>query len=179
MLGPLVTVGAEAEVAVKAVYSARNRLIVLEVHIVPFDRAQQPLGEVVAQRTSVVRAQVLQRRVNRLQRKPFRYLGSLLLAVLSGYGYRLWRILAVYAVVLVIFAVLYWLLGVHSSPQVSGVHALWDTFLVSLSALHGRAAFEHLGAWSPAAWVAAGESVVGIVTEGVFVAMLIQRFFAR
>ncbi len=145
----------------------------------PFDRAQQPLGEVVAQRTSVVRAQVLQRRVNRLQRKPFRYLGSLLLAVLSGYGYRLWRILAVYAVVLVIFAVLYWLLGVHSSPQVSGVHALWDTFLVSLSALHGRAAFEHLGAWSPAAWVAAGESVVGIVTEGMFVAMLIQRFFAR
>ena len=82
MLGPLVTVGAEAEVAVQAVYSARNRLIVLEGHILPFDRAPRPLGEVVAQRTSVLRAQVLQRRVNRLQRKPFCYLGSLLLAVL-------------------------------------------------------------------------------------------------
>lgn len=56
-------------------------------------------------------------------------------------------------------------------------HALWDSFLVSLSAIHGRAVFEQLGAWTPAAWVAAIESVVGIVIEGVFVAILIQRLF--
>jgi hypothetical protein len=56
---------------------------------------------------------------------------------------------------------------------------MWDSFLVSLSAIHGRATFEQLGPWSPAAWVAAGESVIGIVIEGVFVAMLIQRFFGR
>jgi hypothetical protein len=78
----------------------------------------------------------------------------------------------------------YWLLGVHSfpphsHPPESGVQSLWDSVLVSLSAIHGRTTFEQLGAWSPAAWVAAIESVVGIVIEGVFVAMLVQRFFAR
>jgi hypothetical protein len=31
--------------------------------------------------------------------------------------------------------------------------------------------------WTPAAWAAAIESVVGVVIEGVFVAMLIQRLF--
>jgi hypothetical protein len=34
---------------------------------------------------------------------------------------------------------------------------------------------EQLGAWTPAAWVAAMVSVIGIV--GVFVAMIIQRHF--
>jgi hypothetical protein len=107
------------------------------------------------------------------------YMGSLLLAMLSGYGYRLWRILAAYATVLVVFTVSFWLLGVHSFAHEPSIRALWDSFLVSLSAVHGRTSFEQLGAWSPAAWVAAVESVVGIVIEGVFVAMLIQRFFAR
>jgi hypothetical protein len=51
--------------------------------------------------------------------------------------------------------------------------ALWDPFLVSLSAIHGRAVFEQLGVWTPAARVAATGSVVGIVIEGAFVAMLI------
>src|SRR5258708_38150179 len=69
------------------------------------------------------------------------------------------------------------MLGVHSMRDESGARALWDAFLVSLSAIHGRTTFEQLGAWSPAAWVAAVESGVGIVIEGVFVAMLVQRFF--
>jgi hypothetical protein len=55
--------------------------------------------------------------------------------------------------------------------------ALWDSFLVSLSAIHGRAVVEQLGAWTPAVWVAAIESVVGILVAEVFVAMLIQRLF--
>jgi hypothetical protein len=33
--------------------------------------------------------------------------------------------------------------------------------------------------FTPLAWVAAIESVIGIVIEGVFVAMLIQRFFGK
>jgi hypothetical protein len=100
-----------------------------------------------------------------------------LLWVLAGHGYRLWRILAAYAAVLVMFALIFWLLGVHSYPHEPAARALWDSFLVSLSAVHGRATFEQLEAWSPAAWTAAIESVVGIVIEGVFVAMLVQRFF--
>jgi uncharacterized protein YjbI with pentapeptide repeats len=127
----------------------------------------------------VYQAQVLQRDLLRRQRSWGRWAFSCVLAVLSGYGFRLWRILAAYAVVLVTFAMLYWLMGVHSSPHASGLQALWDSFLVSLSAIHGRTMFEQLGAWSPAAWVAAIESVVGIVIEGVFVAMLVQRFFGR
>jgi hypothetical protein len=51
--------------------------------------------------------------------------------------------------------------------------SLWHTFLVSLSTVDVRAVFEQLGAWTPTAWVA----VIGIVIEGVFVAMIIQRLF--
>jgi hypothetical protein len=49
---------------------------------------------------------------------------------------------------------------------------------VSLTAIHGRVFFEQFG-FSLKSWIAAVESVVGIVIEGVFVAMLIQRFFSR
>jgi hypothetical protein len=125
------------------------------------------------------RAQVLQRQVLRRQRKVGTYLFSLLLAALAGYGYRLWRILAAYSAVLLLFTILYELMGMHSFPHEPGAQALWDSFLVSLSAVHGRTMFEQLGAWTPAAWAAAVESVMGIVIEGVFVAMLIQRFFGR
>lgn len=106
------------------------------------------------------------------------YAVSLLSWMLFGYGLRLWHILNAYGVALAFFALVYWRLGVHSHPE-PWYQALWDSFLVSLSAIHGRTTFEQLGAWSPAAWVAAIESVVGIVIEGVFVAMLIQRLFTR
>jgi hypothetical protein len=125
------------------------------------------------------RAQLCQRQVRRslgIQALPA-YVGSLLLWALAGYGYRLWRILAAYGLVLAVFTLIYAALGVHSFRGESSAQALWDSFLVSLSAVHGRATFELLGAWSAAAWVAAVQSVVGIVIEGVFVAMLVQRFF--
>jgi hypothetical protein len=137
------------------------------------------------------RAQVLQRRVLRLQalqawRRPWRlpgavgrYLGSWVLALLAGYGYRLSRIVVTYALALAAFTIAYWALGIHSFGGEPWWQAMWDSFLVSLSAIHGRTTFEQLGAWSPAAWVAGFESVVGIVIEGAFVAMLIQRFFGK
>ena len=124
-------------------------------------------------------AQVLQREVLRRQNKWGAWAFSWVLAVLSGYGYWLWRILVAYGLVLLFFTAIYWRMGVHSFPHESGVQAFWDSFLVSLSAIHGRTTFEQLGAWSLTAWLAAVESVVGIVIEGVFVAMLVQRFFAR
>lgn len=123
------------------------------------------------------RAQVMQRGLYSQQRKYGRWLISWGLAALSGYGYRLGNIFVAYSLVLAIFALIFWVLGVHSFSAEPGWQALWDSVLVSLSAIHGRATFETLGAWSPAAWAAAIESVIGIVIEGVFVAMLIQRLF--
>ena len=90
---------------------------------------------------------------------------------MAGYGYRLWRIFVAYGLVLAVFALIFWALGVHSYSAEPWYQALWDSFLVSLSAIHGRTFFEQIGAWTPAAWVAAIESVVGIVIEGVFVAI--------
>lgn len=129
----------------------------------------------------VYRAQLCRRVVLRLQgvRKWPAYLGSLILWAVAGYGYNLWRIAAAYVGILVLFSLLYMFMGVHSHAGEPGIQAFWDSFLVSLSSIHGRTLFEQLGAWSPAAWVAAIESVFGIVIEGIFVAMLIQRFFSR
>jgi uncharacterized protein YjbI with pentapeptide repeats len=126
------------------------------------------------------RGQVLQRQVLKLQgvKKWPAYTGSLLLATLAGYGYRLWRILIVYILALVFFAACYYFSGVLSLP--GSVQLQWyQSLLVSLTAIHGRVFFETFGLNSSQSWIAAVESVVGIVIEGVFVAMLIQRIFSK
>jgi hypothetical protein len=120
-------------------------------------------------------AQVLQREVLRRQGNLGQWLFSLLLGVLSGYGYRLRRILITYLLTLVIFAAAFLAVGLWQGAALAPQQA----FLVSLTAVHGRVFFEQFGLNSALSWVAAVESVVGIVIEGVFVAMLVQRFFAR
>jgi hypothetical protein len=122
------------------------------------------------------RSQRWQRRVLWRQRKLGAYLFSVLLAVLAGYGYRLGRILVAYGLALVLFATSYyaigqWFGGTSLSP--------YESFIVSLTAIHGRVFITSFGLDSLQSLVAAIESVVGIVIEGVFVAMLIQRFFGR
>lgn len=82
-----------------------------------------------------------------------------------------------YALTLVVFALIYLAIGLPSANATSLPNAVGDAFLVSLTAIHGRVFLEQLGQYSAQAWVAAIESVVGIVIEGVFVAMLVQRFF--
>lgn len=126
------------------------------------------------------RAQLCQRQVFRRQgiRGWPGYVGSLLLWAVAGYGYRLWRIFAAYALVLVAFAAIYFVLGVPSDPATTPPGHFLNAVLVSITAIHGRVFFEQFG-FSPQAWAAAIESVVGIVIEGVFVAMLVQRFFSR
>lgn len=120
------------------------------------------------------RGQVLQRKVLWRQRKLGRWLFSLLLAALAGYGYRLGRILLAYAVVVGLAALAYYLLGAAGQgPPFTPVEAL----LVSITAFHGRVFSEPFAVSSPQAWVAAFEAVTGLIVEGVFVAMLVQRFF--
>jgi hypothetical protein len=123
-------------------------------------------------------AQVLQRSVHWYQGKLGAYLFSWLLAGLAGYGYRLWRIFIVYGLAVILFAALYFLLGIPKDPATTVPGHVLNAFLVSLTAIHGRVFFEQFN-FTIQAWVAAIESIVGIVIEGVFVAMLIQRFFAR
>ncbi len=80
------------------------------------------------------RAQKLQRKVFWLQREFGRWLFSMLLALLSGYGYRIWRILAAYALVVSLFAVSYFVLGFHYPP-----HLTFRTLLVNPFKLRRKA----------------------------------------
>jgi hypothetical protein len=124
------------------------------------------------------RAQIMQRRLAYRERRFGAYLFSVLLAVLAGYGYRLGRIVVAYLSVVLFFAVLflsarYVTGGVIYGPQVA------DALQISLNAIHGRVFFAQFGLDTAQSWIATIESVVGIVIEGVFVAMLIQRFFGK
>jgi Pentapeptide repeats (8 copies) len=125
------------------------------------------------------RAQVLQRTVLRRHRRIGAYLFSLFLAALTGYGYRLGRIIIVYLAVILGFAVLFYGLGqgglTHSHPDVG--QAIVD----SLAGFHERAFSGFLvGArLDPVrGWVTFAESVVGLVIESTFIAMLVQRLRA-
>jgi purine-cytosine permease-like protein len=116
------------------------------------------LGDVAAR--YAYRAQIMQRKRRFYERNWGAYLGSGFLAILAGYGYRLWRILVAYAVVVAVFAVLYSIPGLAR-------HGL-SADLVSTHSLD-----------TAQSWIATAESVVGIVNEGLFVAVLIQRLFSR
>jgi hypothetical protein len=125
------------------------------------------------------RAQVLQRQVLWRQRKLGGYLFSLLLAVLAGYGYRLWRIFVAYGLIVTAFAAAYLVSGIAAGHASLTLQQVLDSLQISLNAIHGRVFFAQFGLDTAQSWLATGESIVGIVIEGVFVAMLIQRFFGR
>jgi len=57
------------------------------------------------------------------------------------------------------------------------VQNVLDVLQISLNAIHGRVFFAQFGLDTLQSWLATAESVIGIVIEGVFVAMLIQRLF--
>ncbi|HEX9068420.1 MAG TPA: pentapeptide repeat-containing protein [Ktedonobacterales bacterium] len=122
------------------------------------------------------RAQVLQRKALWREGKLGRWFFSLALGTLAGYGYRMGRILLAYAVVVGLAAIAYWVLGVlGAGPALLPQEAL----LVSVTAFHGRVFSETFRLGGPEAWVAAAEAVLGLVIEGIFIAMLTQRFFSR
>jgi uncharacterized protein YjbI with pentapeptide repeats len=124
------------------------------------------------------RASIMQRRLAYRERRFGAYFFSVLLAVLAGYGYRLGRIVVAYLSVVLFFAALflgarYLAGGAIDGPQVA------DALQISLNAIYGRVFFAQFGLDTLQSWIATIESVVGIVIEGVFVAMLIQRFFGK
>lgn len=122
------------------------------------------------------RSQILQRKVLWMQRQVGRWLFSLMLALLTGYGYRIWRIFAAYLLVVLLCAVAYFVLGIYYEPHLSFLEAV----LTSITAFHGRVFSEpFLQPGEPQLWVTAFESVAGLVIEGVFIAMLTQKFFGK
>ena len=124
------------------------------------------------------RAQILQRSVYRYEGEALAYLCSLLLAALAGYGYRFRNIIAVCLTTVALFATAYaisgWFVGEELSLQQIAYAAQ-----ISLNAIHGRVFFAQFGLDTFQSWLATTESVFGIIIEGIFVAILIQRFFGK
>jgi uncharacterized protein YjbI with pentapeptide repeats len=123
------------------------------------------------------RAQVLQRKVFWKQRELGNWLFSLFLALLTGYGYRMWRILVAYLIIILTFSFAYWGVGVQHSGDIS----FWQALIVSVTAFHGRVFTNPFTPNVPDAQIAitAIEAVVGLIIEGLFIAMLVQRFFGK
>ncbi|HEV2457326.1 MAG TPA: pentapeptide repeat-containing protein, partial [Ktedonobacterales bacterium] len=123
------------------------------------------------------RAQLSQRIVSRRQHQYLRYLGSLFLGFIAGYGYRPLRSFATYLLVILGFATAYYLLGNNASPALD-VHG---AIVFSLTSFHGRG-FSPGGTLSPdnpLTTLAAAEAVLGLLIEITFIATFTQRFFAR
>jgi len=122
------------------------------------------------------RAQVLQRRVLRLRRRWLRYLGSLLLDLIAGYGYKPLRSFFAYVAIICVFAGLYLLNAQFAAP-----HLTWDeTLVLSISSFHGRGFFNSgISLGDTLARLAAGEAIIGLLIEITFIATFTQRFFAR
>jgi len=121
-------------------------------------------------------AQLMQRVVLRRQRHYLRWLGSLFLWLIAGYGYQPLRSFATYLVVVAVFGLAYWALGVQTGPTLT-----WnEAAIVSLTAFHGRGFFATaFQPGDPQAAVAAFEAVFGLLIEITFIATFTNRFFAR
>lgn len=122
------------------------------------------------------RAQVMQRRVFRHRHNWGAFLGSWLLDLISGYGYKPMRSLIAYVVIILAFAGAYLLNAQFAAP-----HLTWDEALVlSISAFHGRGFFTSgISLGDTLARLAAGEAIIGLLIEITFIATFTQRFFAR
>jgi len=123
------------------------------------------------------RAQLLQRVVLRWQKQYGRWFFSGFLGALTGYGYRLWHIFVAYGLLICLFATIYYF---NPPPH---LHLTWYqqmgwSLVVSLTAFHTRTT----AIYTPdtlLGGVVVLEGVFGLVTEALFIAMLIQRFFGK
>ncbi|MFL5702430.1 MAG: pentapeptide repeat-containing protein [Ktedonobacteraceae bacterium] len=99
-----------------------------------------------------------------------RYLFSLLLDVLTGYGYKPWRSFSWYLVVVFGVAALYYVSG---HPQAA--------FLLSLTSFHGYGFFVEnthaLG--SLVSTLAVLEAIIGLIIEVCFIATMTRRFLGK
>jgi hypothetical protein len=103
------------------------------------------------------------------------YLGSILLDIVSGYGYKPVRSVLTYAVVVLAFAAVYLTLApanLHLTPI--------GAIVTSLVSFHGRGFFPgQPDVNGPFMRFVAAEAVLGLLLEITFIATFTQRFFAR
>jgi uncharacterized protein YjbI with pentapeptide repeats len=118
------------------------------------------------------RAQIMQRKVFWYEHKFVKYLGSLFLDLLSGYGYKIGRCFIAYALVIGLFATIYHILGTHPTWN--------ESLVISKTAFHGRGFFpEQFHPGDPQALAAAIEAFVGLLIEITLIATLTQRLFGK
>ncbi len=122
------------------------------------------------------RAQLMQRKVFWQQRKFGRYLFSVLLDMLAGYGFKPWRSFLAYLIVISAFAATYYILGRAVGPVLSPLGA----FVLSMTSFHGRGFFPGgISLDDPLTVIAALEAFVGLLIEVTFIATLTQRLFGK
>lgn len=117
-----------------------------------------------------------------LQAAYGRYIFSLFLDILAGYGYRPVRSIAAYLLIIVTFASLYFYFGQGLHPSITPVGA----FVFSITSFHGRGFFPGLDPNGkllpldhPMIVLAASEAVVGLIIEISFIATFTQRYFGK
>jgi uncharacterized protein YjbI with pentapeptide repeats len=121
------------------------------------------------------RAQLCQRGVLIRRGRIPQYLFSHFLDLIAGYGYRPFRSLIAYLLIIGLFALLYHQLG-------TGTSALnWqESIVVSMTAFHGRGFLTtSFQAGDPQALASAIEAFVGLIIEVSFIATFTQRFFGK
>ena len=121
------------------------------------------------------RSRVIRRKMLALYggRRAGSYLVSLALAGLTGYGYRMGRMVVAYLVLVAFFAALYYGFG-----QAGISHLGWrEAAVLSITAFHGRVFTAPFTPNSPQSVVTAVEAITGFLFEGLFIAMLAQRVF--
>jgi len=134
----------------------------------------QGLNEEAAQ--FLYRAQVLQREVVKLQGKTGAYIFSLFLDTLAGYGYKPARSIFAYLLVVLSFAIIYFILGHLVGPHIS----LLGSFVFSVTSFHGRGFFPGgIVLDDPITVFAAVEAIIGLTIEISFIATFTQRFFGN
>lgn len=103
--------------------------------------------------------------------------GSLLLDLISGYGYRPLRSLLTYMLVIGGFAFVYYLFRDSVRPALNPI----DSIIFSVTSFHGRGFMpgESVSLHNSLTITAAIEAIVGLLIEITFIATFTQRFFAR
>jgi uncharacterized protein YjbI with pentapeptide repeats len=131
------------------------------------------------------RARVTRRGLLRRRRAWGRWLASGLLASLAGYGYRLWRALVIYLVVIALFTGLYLLASggfapLGLTPAAGHAFQWYDALALSVSSFHGRGFFQFpLTPSDPIALLGVIESAIGLFIELGVIAALASRYLGE